>query len=64
MTIVGGGGELTSGKVAFKSKVVSRSHAEIWCQAGGKVNKGVSTVVDTDESSSTSEIRPAAQGHS
>lgn len=37
MIIAGGGGEVTSGKVAFKSKVVSRSHAEIWCEAGGKV---------------------------
>lgn len=33
----GGGGEVTSGKAAFRSKVVSRSHAEIWCEEGGKV---------------------------
>lgn len=25
------------GKIAFKSKVVSRGHAEIWCEANGKV---------------------------
>jgi len=25
------------GKIAFKSKVVSRGHAEIWCEASGKV---------------------------
>lgn len=37
MTIAGGGGEVTNGKVTFKSKVVSRSHAEIWCDAAGKV---------------------------
>ena len=37
MTIAGGGGDITSSKVAFKSKVVSRSHAEIWCENGGKV---------------------------
>ena len=33
----GGGGETTSTKVAFRSKVVSRAHAEIWCEKGGKV---------------------------
>jgi hypothetical protein len=33
----GGGGDICSGKIAFKSKVVSRSHAEIWCEPGGKV---------------------------
>ncbi len=33
----GGGGSTTSGKVAFKSKVVSRGHAEIWCESDGKV---------------------------
>ena len=37
MTIAGGGGEVTNGKVAFKSKVVSRSHAEVWCDSTGKV---------------------------
>ncbi|ORY29663.1 hypothetical protein BCR39DRAFT_558997 [Naematelia encephala] len=36
LTIAGGGGDICSGKVAFKSKVVSRSHAEIWCEEGGK----------------------------
>lgn len=40
LTIAGGGGEVTSGKVAFKSKVVSRAHAEIWCEPGGKVRLG------------------------
>ena len=27
---------LGSNKLAFKSKVVSRAHAEIWCERGGK----------------------------
>ncbi|OCF32651.1 hypothetical protein I316_05572 [Kwoniella heveanensis BCC8398] len=36
LAIAGGGGDVTSGKAAFKSKVVSRSHAEIWCEPGGK----------------------------
>ncbi|KAK4686606.1 succinyl-CoA synthetase alpha subunit, partial [Tremellales sp. Uapishka_1] len=36
MVLAGGGGDSTSGKVAFKSKVVSRAHAEIWCEPGGK----------------------------
>lgn len=27
-----------TGKIAFKSKVVSRGHAELWCEANGKVN--------------------------
>jgi hypothetical protein len=39
LTIAGGGGDVCSGKVAFKSKVVSRAHAEIWCEAGGKVSQ-------------------------
>jgi pSer/pThr/pTyr-binding forkhead associated (FHA) protein len=33
----GGGGALTSDKVAFRSKVVSRAHAEFWAEAGGQV---------------------------
>lgn len=33
----GGGGDLLSSRAAFKSKVVSRAHAEIWCEPGGKV---------------------------
>ena len=37
LVITGGGGDICSPKVAFKSKVVSRSHAEIWCEVGGKV---------------------------
>jgi hypothetical protein len=36
----GGGGPTTSGKVAFKSKVVSRGHGEIWCESDGKVGDG------------------------
>lgn len=44
-TGMGGGGHLTSAKVAFKSKVVSRAHAEIWCEGEGKVS-----VVDERES--------------
>lgn len=38
MTVSGGGGDICSARVAFKSKVVSRSHAEIWCEPGGKVS--------------------------
>lgn len=34
----GGGGPLTSNKVAFRSKVVSRAHAEFWVEAGGQVS--------------------------
>jgi len=34
----GGGGDICSSRVAFKSKVVSRSHAEIWCEPNGKVS--------------------------
>jgi hypothetical protein len=34
----GGGGDSLSPRAAFKSKVVSRSHAEIWCEPGGKVS--------------------------
>ncbi|TXT08855.1 hypothetical protein VHUM_02983 [Vanrija humicola] len=32
----GGGGDILAPKAAFKSKVVSRAHAEIWCEPGGK----------------------------
>lgn len=32
------GGALTSSKIAFKSKVVSRCHAEIWVVEGGNVS--------------------------
>lgn len=32
----GGGGRIDSSRIAFKSKVVSRGHAEIWCEPGGK----------------------------
>ncbi|KAL7422389.1 hypothetical protein Q5752_003035 [Cryptotrichosporon argae] len=48
LTVAGGGGDLCSGKVAFKSKVVSRSHAEIWCSPGGKF-----FIRDTGSSSGT-----------
>ncbi|WVN86259.1 uncharacterized protein L203_101421 [Cryptococcus depauperatus CBS 7841] len=48
LSLVGGGGEMTSGKVAFRSKVVSRSHAEIWCEDGGKFY-----IRDTKSSSGT-----------
>lgn len=34
----GGGGDIVSARAAFKSKVVSRAHAEIWCEPGGKVS--------------------------
>ncbi|WVQ72006.1 hypothetical protein IAR50_001550 [Cryptococcus sp. DSM 104548] len=46
--IAGGGGDMTSGKAAFRSKVVSRSHAEIWCEEGGKF-----WIRDTKSSSGT-----------
>ena len=39
---------LGSNKLAFKSKVVSRAHAEIWCEAGGKF-----FIKDTKSSSGT-----------
>ncbi|WVQ79686.1 hypothetical protein IAT38_001786 [Cryptococcus sp. DSM 104549] len=48
LTVAGGGGDVTSSKVAFKSKVVSRSHAEIWCEPGGKF-----FIRDTSSSSGT-----------
>ncbi|ORX38295.1 hypothetical protein BD324DRAFT_347823 [Kockovaella imperatae] len=48
LTIAGGGGDICSPKVAFKSKVVSRSHAEIWCEPGGKF-----FIRDTSSSSGT-----------
>ncbi|ODO11055.1 hypothetical protein I350_01657 [Cryptococcus amylolentus CBS 6273] len=48
LSIAGGGGEMTSGKAAFRSKVVSRSHAEIWCEEGGKF-----WIRDTKSSSGT-----------
>lgn len=41
----GGGGNLNSNKVAFKSKVVSRAHAEIWVEDGGKVSFLLSLLV-------------------
>ncbi|KAG8787567.1 hypothetical protein FRC15_008923 [Serendipita sp. 397] len=37
-----------TGKIAFKSKVVSRGHAELWCEAGAKFY-----VKDTSSSSGT-----------
>jgi hypothetical protein len=30
-----------TGKIAFKSKVVSRGHAELWCEANGKVHLSI-----------------------
>jgi len=39
---------LNSNKLAFKSKVVSRAHAEVWCEAGGKI-----FIKDTKSSSGT-----------
>ncbi len=39
---------LNSNKLAFKSKVVSRAHAEIWCEPGGKFY-----IKDTKSSSGT-----------
>lgn len=39
---------LNSNKLAFKSKVVSRAHAEVWCEVGGKF-----FIKDTKSSSGT-----------
>lgn len=47
-TSAGGGGRIDSTRVAFKSKVVSRGHAEIWCEPGGKF-----FIRDTKSSSGT-----------
>ncbi|PWZ00242.1 hypothetical protein BCV70DRAFT_151914, partial [Testicularia cyperi] len=44
----GGGGRIDSSRIAFKSKVVSRGHAEVWCEAGGKF-----FIRDTKSSSGT-----------
>ncbi|PWN30013.1 hypothetical protein BDZ90DRAFT_229051 [Jaminaea rosea] len=44
----GGGGRIDSARIAFKSKVVSRGHAELWCEAGGKF-----FIKDTKSSSGT-----------
>lgn len=37
------------GKIAFKSKVVSRGHAEIWCEANGKVCPHPHPVLSTQD---------------
>lgn len=57
---------MSSGKVAFKSKVVSRSHAEIWCEAGGKVSYLTNIRVETSSlrRSSIYEMRLVVLGHS
>ncbi|CAO1629364.1 unnamed protein product [Parajaminaea phylloscopi] len=44
----GGGGRIDSARIAFKSKVVSRGHAELWCEPGGKF-----FIRDTKSSSGT-----------
>ncbi|KZO94457.1 SMAD/FHA domain-containing protein, partial [Calocera viscosa TUFC12733] len=44
----GHGGRDDDGKIAFRSKVVSRGHAEVWCEPGGKV-----LLRDTSSSSGT-----------
>lgn len=44
----GGGGRIDSTRIAFKSKVVSRGHAELWCEPGGKF-----FIKDTKSSSGT-----------
>lgn len=62
LTIAGGGGEICSAKVAFKSKVVSRAHAEIWCEPGGKVRgRQQSGILVNATRSSTSEILPVVR---
>ncbi|CAO1620983.1 unnamed protein product [Sympodiomycopsis kandeliae] len=47
-TSAGGGGRIDSARIAFKSKVVSRGHAEVWCEPGGKF-----FIRDTKSSSGT-----------
>lgn len=47
-TSAGGGGRVDSARIAFKSKVVSRGHAEVWCEPGGKF-----FIRDTKSSSGT-----------
>ncbi|KZT54838.1 SMAD/FHA domain-containing protein, partial [Calocera cornea HHB12733] len=44
------GGRDDDGKIAFRSKVVSRGHAEVWCEPGGK---GQVLLRDTSSSSGT-----------
>lgn len=44
----GGSGRVDTSRIAFKSKVVSRGHAEIWCESGGKF-----FIRDTKSSSGT-----------
>ncbi|PWN46143.1 hypothetical protein IE81DRAFT_284603, partial [Ceraceosorus guamensis] len=44
----GGGGRVDSARIAFKSKVVSRGHAEVWCESGGNF-----FIRDTKSSSGT-----------
>lgn len=44
----GGGGRIDSSRIAFKSKVVSRGHSELWCEPGGKF-----FIRDTKSSSGT-----------
>jgi pSer/pThr/pTyr-binding forkhead associated (FHA) protein len=34
-----------TGKIAFKSKVVSRGHAELWCEANGKVHLSIFDII-------------------
>ena len=70
----GGGGRVDTARVAFKSKVVSRSHAEIWCEGGGNVSLPLALNHELVESvlimslflacSSSSATRNPAQGHS
>lgn len=47
-TSAGGGGRVDSARIAFKSKVVSRVHAEVWCEPSGKF-----FIKDTSSSSGT-----------
>ncbi|CAD6904707.1 unnamed protein product, partial [Tilletia controversa] len=55
----GGNNSLDSSRIAFKSKVVSRGHAEIWCENGGNF-----FLRDTKSSSGTflNHIRLSAPG--
>jgi hypothetical protein len=59
----GGGGDICSSRVAFKSKVVSRSHAEIWCEPNGKVSP-LFSAIQMLINSSLFVIHPVALGHS
>lgn len=60
---VGGASDLSENRIAFKSKVVSRSHAEIWCEPNGKVSSVIRTRCGADDTSSSFGMLRVALGH-